>query len=182
VRIVYDKVHKKIAMIHGGDNFIAKLRTESFHKICRELGLAIPAEYVRQAQFHNPDASALATRELLALTDRPTCIMYPDDFSFCGGMTEIENAGLSIPNDISVVGFDGIYLSKVFRPKLTTIKQNTERLGSEAAKLLVEALNDTKDYTPRHILYGNTVRRRFGWTALIKRKFVRSSVFVNSPH
>ncbi|MEI3301344.1 MAG: substrate-binding domain-containing protein [Eubacterium sp.] len=66
------------------------------------------------------------TNELLTLSNRPTCIIYPDDFSCVGGLNEIESQGLSVPDDISVVGYDGQRISQVIEPRLTTYKQNTE--------------------------------------------------------
>src|SRR5665647_266697 len=115
--------------------------------------------------YHDPKSSAIATRELLDLPERPTCILYPDDFSFIGGMNEIERHGLSIPDDISVVGYDGIMLSQVLRPRLTTFRQEAEIMGTKAAKKLVEAIENPKLYiaqqvmVPGQLLEGGTVKQ-----------------------
>lgn len=155
VKHIYGKGHRKIALIHGEDTAVTRFRLAGFHKTCEELGLVIPDEYVRKATYHDPRASGLATRELLALKNLPTCIMYPDDFSFIGGMNELERHGLTVPKDISVTGYDGIYLSQVLRPKLTTLKQDSQRIGREAARLLVEAIRSPKTYIPhREVIPG----------------------------
>ena len=62
----------------------------------------------------------------------------------------MEELGLSVPEDISIAGYDGIVLSQVLRPKLTTIRQDTERLGAEAAKRLIALINKeiTNDSAP----------------------------------
>lgn len=165
VHYIYGKGHRKIAFIHGDDVTVTKYRLASFYKTCEELGISVPSEYVRAAHFHDPASCAAATGELLALRDRPTCIMYPDDFAYIGGMEEIEKHGLCIPDDISVVGFDGIYLSQIFRPRLTTVKQDTEKIGIEAAKLLVKAITSPKVYIPTHtiipaaLLEGDSVKQ-----------------------
>lgn len=163
---VYNKGHRKIAFITGQQSLtVTKYRLASFYKTCEELNLAIPDGYIKEATFHEPPTSAAATRELLSLPDRPTCILYPDDFGFIGGMNEIEASGLSIPDDISVAGYDGIYLSQVFRPRLTTIKQDTDQLGITAASLLVQAMKFPKGSIPQHvfipgaILEGETVKQ-----------------------
>ena len=164
VKYLYDCGHRRIAYIHGEDTSVTQKRLASFHKACKELGIDPPDEYIKPAIFHDPKASGLATRELLALPTRPTCIMYPDDFSFIGGMNEIERHGLEIPDDISVVGHDGIYLSQVLRPRLTTLKQNTEALGREAAAKLIEAIVSPKTFIPQqvivpgHIIEGKSVK------------------------
>ena len=149
---LHENGHRKIALIHGEETAVTKKRMASFYKTCEELGIEVPDSYVKAAQFHDPKASGLATRELLELSDRPSCIMYPDDFSFIGGMNEIEKQGLSIPEDISVTGYDGIYLSQVLRPKLTTWRQDTEALGKEAANKLVEAIVSPKTFIPQQVI------------------------------
>lgn len=158
IRYVYDKGHRRLAFITGQQSVaVTKYRLASFYKTCEELKLDVPDEYIKEATFHEPPASAAATRELLRLPNRPTCIFYPDDFAFIGGMNEIEASGLSIPEDISVVGYDGIYLSQVFRPKLTTLKQDTDKLGTTAAQMLVQAMKYPKAAIPQHVFIPGTV-------------------------
>ena len=149
---IYERGHRKIAYIHGEDTSVTQKRVASFYNTCAELGIDVPDEYVRSAIYHDPRSSALATRELLALPVRPSCIIYPDDFSFIGGMNEIERQGLCIPDDISVAGYDGIYLSQVLRPKLTTLKQDTKTLGAHAAAQLVKAIESPKLVIPQQIM------------------------------
>ena len=164
VRFVYGKGHRKIAFIHGERTSVTLKRLASFRKTCVELGLSIPEEYIEEASFHDPKSSGLATRRLLALKERPTCILYPDDFSFIGGMNELERQGIAIPGDMSVAGYDGILLSQVLRPRLTTYQQDTEAMGREAARELVEIIERPKEWIPRQItipgrlLEGDTVR------------------------
>lgn len=60
-----------------------------------------------------------------------------DDTALIGGRNVIIEMGLRIPRDISVAGYDGTRISQLLHPKLTTIRQNTELIGSEAAKRLI---------------------------------------------
>jgi LacI family transcriptional regulator len=165
VQYVYDNGHRKIAFIHGENTSVTQRRLSGFYRTCKKLGINIPENYIKAARYHDPKSSGLATRELLQLSDPPTCIMYPDDFSFIGGMNEIEKHGLRIPEDISVTGYDGIYLSQVLRPKLCTFKQDTEALGREAASNIIMAITDKKTYIPKQIwiegelLNGNSIKR-----------------------
>jgi LacI family transcriptional regulator len=164
VRYLFTHGHRKIAFIHGEDTAVTQKRLASFYKTCRELGITVPDEYIKSAIYHDPDSSAVATRALLSLSDRPTCIMYPDDFSFIGGMNEIEKFGLSIPDDVSVTGYDGILLSQVLRPRLTTWKQDTQELGREAAGRLIDMILSPKTFIPQQVVVpgelveGGTVR------------------------
>lgn len=164
VRFVYENGHRKIAFIHGEMTSVTQKRLASFRKTCAALGIAVPPEYVREAVYHDPRSSGLATRAILELNERPTCIFYPDDLSFLGGMSELEKHGLSIPGDVSVVGYDGIPLSQVLRPRLSTYRQAAERIGEEAAKALIDEIEHPDTWIPQQItvegelLKGDTVR------------------------
>lgn len=144
VRHVYAKGHRKLAMIHGELTSVTQYRLASFYKTCQELGLEIPDEYIRLGVYHDAKACARVTRELLSLEDHPTCIFFPDDFSYLGGYNVIVEAGLQVPQDISTVGYDGIYLAKMVAPQLTTYHQNTDALGRTAARLLINQIEHPK--------------------------------------
>ena len=163
VRFVYEKGHRKIAFIHGEITSVTQKRLASFRKVTSELGLRIPQEFIREARYHDPRSSGLATRALLELPERPTCILYPDDLSFLGGMSELEKHGLSVPKDMSVAGYDGIPLSQVLRPRLTTYRQGAAEMGKEAARLLVGQIERPETWIPEQVtvegelLTGDTV-------------------------
>lgn len=165
VKFVYSKGHRKLAFIHGEETSVTQRRIASFHKTCVDLGIKIPPEYVLTSGYHDPKGSGIATKKLLELRDRPTCIFYPDDFSFIGGMNALEQAGLSIPDDMSVVGYDGILLSQTLRPRLTTYQQDALFMGEEAARQLIENIEHPNSWLPKlisvpgKILEGDTVKQ-----------------------
>ena len=138
VRTAYAQGHRRIAFIHGERTAVTENRLAGFYKSCDELGLEVPDAYVREGIYHDAARCAQETKALLALPQRPTCIIFPDDFSAMGGYSAIQQAGLRIPQDISVMGYDGIYLSRVMSPKLVTYQQNTMMLGRTAADKLVQ--------------------------------------------
>ena len=158
VKYLYEMGHRRIAMIHGEDGDVTRMRLAGFYRACRDYGIEVPDEYVIAAKFQEPKDSGLATRQLLALKDRPTCILYPDDISYLGGMTEIERQGLSVPNDISCFGYDGIRLSGLLRPTLATYRQNAEEMGRRAAVELISAIEDSKYYVPQIITVNGNVQ------------------------
>ena len=151
VRYVYGKGHRRIAFIHGELTSVTQKRLASFKKTCMELGIQVPPEYILQGIYHDPKSSGLQTRALLALPEPPTCIFYPDDFSYIGGMNELERQGVQVPEQMSTVGYDGIHLSEVLRPRLTTYRQNAERMGAEAARLLIEEIEQPDTWLPQQI-------------------------------
>ena len=163
VRFVYSKGHRRIAFIHGEMTSVTQKRLASFRKTCADFGISVPPEYIRPAIYHDPRASGLATRALLELDRIPTCIFYPDDLSFLGGMSELERHGMIIPKDMSVVGYDGIPLSQVLRPRLSTYRQSAEQMGAQAARLLIEQIENPDVWIPQQVtvegrlLEGDTV-------------------------
>lgn len=146
VQHVYNKGHRRIAYIHGVNSAVAvtQRRLSSFYKTAEELGIKILDEYIKAAAYRDTKASGIATAELLELKERPTCIFYPDDFACYGGINVIKEHGLSIPDDISVVGFDGIRIARHIEPKLTTLKQDTTRLGRKAAEKVINLIEHPK--------------------------------------
>ena len=143
--------HRRIAFIHGEKTAVTENRLAGFYQACEELGLKVPEEYVRCGVYHDVDRCAEETRALLALPQRPTCIIFPDDFSALGGYNALTEAGLSIPEDISVMGYDGIYLSRVVKPPLVTYQQNTKSLGRLAADKLIELIEHPRVTLPEQI-------------------------------
>ena len=163
VEYVYSQGHRKIAVIFGEDNAVTRIRRSSFFNTCAKLGLDIPEEYICYGRYHSGEASALATRRLMALPDPPSCILYPDDFSFFGGKRELEAMGLSVPEDVSAAGYDGISVGKVV--SLTTVQQDTDAIGIAAANELARAVEEGRGYLPRtqlipcSLITGATVRK-----------------------
>lgn len=154
---VYEKGHRRIAYIHGDDTSVTRSRLACFYKKCEEFGIEIPAGYVRMAAYRDVNAAAAETEKLLALKERPTCIFYPDDYSSYGGMNVLRKQGISVPDDISVVGYDGISLAKLIEPKLTTLNQNTARIGKEAAEHLISLIEKPKSTLIEQIIVDGTL-------------------------
>ena len=151
VRTAYAQGHRRIAFIHGERTAVTENRLAGFYKSCDELGLEVPDAYVREGIYHDAARCAQETKALLALPQRPTCIIFPDDFSALGGYNAISEAGLSIPEDVSVMGYDGIYLSRVVKPQLVTYQQNTAALGRTAADKLIELIEHPRVTLPEQI-------------------------------
>ncbi|WMJ89376.1 LacI family DNA-binding transcriptional regulator [Anaerocolumna sp. MB42-C2] len=150
---VYECGHRKIAYIHGAGNAaVTKNRLHSFYKIAEEYGLDIPDEYIRESAYRDTVTTARLTNELLELSDPPTCILFPDDYAGLGGMNAIKARGLKIPKDISVAGYDGIRITKILEPQLTTINQDTIKLGQYAAEKLIDLIERPKTTFTEHII------------------------------
>lgn len=155
---VYDMGHRRIAFIHGEKTAVTQNRVASFYQFCAEKGIEVPPEYLVEARYHDSDLGREQTKALLKSRPRPTCILYPDDVSLLGGLAEIRGQGLRVPEDISIAGYDGISLSRLMQPQITTLRQNSEALGTRAAELLLKAIESPKTYIPEHIRITGTVQ------------------------
>lgn len=153
VTYVYEMGHRKIAYIHGNDSSsVTQARISSFFTTCSQLGIEVPDEYIKKADYRDTEGTYLRTMELLNLSDPPTCILYPDDFAGFGGINAIREKGLQIPEDISVAGYDGISIGRHIEPKLTTIRQDTEQIGKLAAENLIRLIEHPRSTIIRPIV------------------------------
>lgn len=149
---VLSRGHRKVAFIHGKSSSTTSERMAGYFRAMEEAGIEVPDEYIRDIHYLDDEEAYTTTMELLALADRPTCIMYPDDYSCIGGINAIRDMGLSIPDDISVTGYDGVPIAKMISPKITTYQQNMIEIGKTAADKVIEMIE-----RPRTAIKNNTV-------------------------
>ena len=95
-RHVLSMGHKKIAFVYGAEDTVSDIRLTTFLRTMNEAGLSVPDDYLVASPYHDPASTREATAQLLALADRPTCILMPDDYSALGGMDAIRAAGLRL--------------------------------------------------------------------------------------
>lgn len=163
IDFIYSKGHRDIAYIYGNNTAVTQNRVASYYRKLEEKGIDAPDSFARPSVYRDPEQAYEITKELLELKKRPTCIVYPDDYSCIGGLNAIKECGLRIPEDISVAGYDGVYISQILDPKLTTVKQDTSEIGHVAAEKLVELIENPrtslieKIVIPGRLLEGGSV-------------------------
>ena len=151
VRYAWEKGHRRIALIQGETGAVSRERLSGFYKICAELGIRVSGGFVRSGHFHDPESCFRIIRELMDGEEKPTCILCPDDYSCFGALWALRDAGIQVPGDISLIGFDGIRISQMVPPHLTTYRQNTGRIAEETIQLLTEAIEKPETHIPRQI-------------------------------
>jgi LacI family transcriptional regulator len=142
--------HRRIAFVGDvEDNPFAfassQRRLEGMRRTLGEAGVALPASYVRRGPFGRESALAL-TRELLALRRRPSAIFAASDVQAFGVLDAAARAGLAVPGDLSVIGFDDIELAAAIG--LTTVRQPLRESGRLGARLLLQALDGEETSSP----------------------------------
>ncbi len=164
VEYVYEMGHRKVAYVHGTKSAVTDVRLGSFSRTADELGLRVPECYLQDCIYNNPSSVYQATHRLLEMPDRPTCILVSDDYAALGALEAAADMGLKVPEDVSIAGYDGIGMMQLMRPRLTTIQQDSIRIGTEAAKRLVELIENPKTTLPEiavipcTLLEGETIK------------------------
>jgi len=146
---VYKRGHRRVAVIHDNSTVIANIRYQYLYEAFKARGLEVSPEECVFCTFNDVSGAAEATRQILQKGEPPTCIFYPDDITCLGGMNILRDCGYSIPRDISVVGFDGIQLSQIIHPRITTYRQDMETIGRNALHLLLHEIENPGTSLPR---------------------------------
>lgn len=137
VEYAYSMGHRKIAYIYGEASSVTSIRLKSYRDTLKSLNINVRDDYLLQGRYHDPVSTEKLSEQLMGLDDPPTCVILPDDFSAIGALSAFEKLGKCVPDDISVMGYDGIILSSFLNPKLTTFRQDPDRIGAEAASQLI---------------------------------------------
>ncbi|HHT08392.1 MAG: LacI family DNA-binding transcriptional regulator [Christensenellales bacterium] len=148
VRYAHEKGHTRIAFISGAPAGVTNKRYEGYEGMLKELGIPVREEYYKVSRYRDVKLTKELTAELLTLPEPPTCILMPDDYAGLGGLAAIREAGLRVPEDISVIGFDGLEYMAHISPRLTTVYQDVKRIGEAAAELLLKRIDNKEKDTP----------------------------------
>ncbi|SHN00298.1 LacI family DNA-binding transcriptional regulator [Gracilibacillus kekensis] len=134
--------HQKIAFL-GGESGISshELKYNAFQHAMKNNQLPLNPDWILAEGFEIASGEALAS-QLLTLKNRPTAIVCVNDFVAIGVIKTLEKFDLKVPEDISVVGFDDIYLAKDFPPGITSVSQNYDQLGRTAVDVLIKRINN----------------------------------------
>ena len=132
--------HKKIAHITGPIDHVedARERKRGFLNTMRSAGLEVPQHFVWEGNYY-PASGSEAAKRYLALSDRPTAVFAANDATALAFVKDLGLAGVSVPKDVSVVGFDDIENLAFFTPAITTMRQPRAELGRLAAQDLLSA-------------------------------------------
>lgn len=132
--------HRRIGFIGGrADLESARLREVGFRRAMDQARVAVDDSLVHVGDFRIDTAEG-AARDLLCRPDRPTAVFAANDLSAIATITAARGLGLTVPHDLSVIGFDNVPESALASPPLTTIMQPLQQMGAEALLLLVDLI------------------------------------------
>lgn len=138
--------HRQIAHISGGeDTFPGRQREQGYRVALEHQGLEVREDYIALGAFYSLEAGYGAMQKLLGLQERPTAVFASGDLLALGAVMAARDQGLSVPGDISVMGYDDIELAGYVTPALTTIHQDTSMLGTRAAEVLLSSIDGSRE-------------------------------------
>jgi LacI family transcriptional regulator len=134
------------------------IRADGYRHAMRALGLADEIDIV--STTYTQEGGYLGAQQLLARPDRPTAIFAGADIVAMGALDAIAEAGLSVPDDISVAGYDNTTFAAFGPISLTSVDQGGHQIGANAARLLVDRIGDRGRRTAQIKLSPTLVPRR----------------------
>jgi DNA-binding LacI/PurR family transcriptional regulator len=143
--------HNEIALMKGSD--VSPDSEDRWNAICEvaeELGIPVRPELIIQLQGDDstPQLGYPFAKELLARKRPFTALFAYNDISAIGSIRAFQDAGLRVPEDISVVGFDDIRIAVHNNPSLTTVRQPLQKMGEIAARTLLNRIEEHEDWVP----------------------------------
>jgi DNA-binding LacI/PurR family transcriptional regulator len=147
--------HRKIAFIKGQTfSSDTPARWKAIRQVCSILGISIDPELVVQLEGTAPGSEPgyLATQKLLHRGGRFTAIFSFNDASALGAIAALHEAGLHVPRDVSIVGFDDIPSAATVHPGLTTVRQPLYEMGRIAAENLLSLIRKESGPPPQHAI------------------------------
>lgn len=151
--------HERIAFIGGSkDLFVTRDREAGYMSAMEAAGLDVPHTYQIHTEFLRSGGRE-AVEELFALDIPPTGIVVSDDYMSLGVLSMLKKSGYRVPEDISLVSFNNVYLSEITSPALTTVDIQIYELGAQSAKALIEKTKDKNEPTKRIIIPHQIIQR-----------------------
>ena len=142
--------HRRIALVRGpARNYDARERLRGYRDGVRALALVQSKELELEGDFTD-GAGHRAGERALALAPRPTAIFATNDSMAIGVLSALREAGVDVPGDIAVVGFDDIPISRYMSPPLTSVHVAIAELGTRAIERLLHAIDTKNRHRRRH--------------------------------
>nr|WP_294493363.1 LacI family DNA-binding transcriptional regulator [uncultured Mediterraneibacter sp.] len=149
--------HRRIALIASDIEYTGMERMKGFDDALGDAGITVPDEY-RVRGRHSFELGYRGMRTLLCLPDPPTAVILGNYDTTLGGIMAVNESGCNCPNDISIIGFDDLLMSKVIRPKLWIVSQPMEEMSNRAVEMLLNRISGQAEGGPLRISFSAQIR------------------------
>lgn len=164
--------HRRVGFISGPMSLkSARLRRQAFLRGLRDFGMRLDNTLVVEGN-HRIDGGEGAMRELLGKRNAPTAVLTSNDLSAVGALRAVDAAGLNVPADISIIGFDDIALAAFTHPPLTTVRISLAELGRTAFDSLLRVISGESQHGEEY---------RVGTCLVVRESTGRASTVPSKP-
>jgi len=167
VHFLIDNGHERIAYLGGPkhDFSSGKKRLKGYRQALSEAGIAVPDSYIEQGEFSFQSGYDRMKRLYEENSILPTAVVAGSDLIAIGGIQFLTSVGVSVPDDISVIGFDDLDFATYFRPELSTVRIPYFEEGEKAARELIKLMSGEKvesatQYVPHKIIRRGTIKAK----------------------
>jgi DNA-binding LacI/PurR family transcriptional regulator len=151
--------HHQIAFIGGSLDLMVTIdRLSGYQHALKNAGIPLKKEYIIHEEFLR-EGGQEAVSELMALEQRPTSLVVVDDFMALGVLGTLDELGIKVPEEISIVSCNNVLLAELAKPPLTSMDINIFDLGYQASKSLIEMIENSSEPTKRIIISHQLVER-----------------------
>lgn len=152
--------HERISIVGGEADFeVTKARIEGYEKALATHGCESREEYIKYRRDGSYESTAIV-QELLELPEPPTALVVMDDFHALSVITSLKEAGVAVPEEMSIISFNNTIVSRLSSPALTTVDTNADQLGYYSAETLVEKLKKPDMLKRSLVIPTNIVERQ----------------------
>ena len=149
--------HRKIALVASDVEYTGVERKKGYEDALRTYGISIPEGY-RVSGRHSFELGYQGMKGLLAMEEAPTAVILSDYDTTLGGILALNESDMNCPEDISVIGFDDMLMSKVIRPKLWIVSQPMREMSEKAVQMLLARIGHLEAGGPVRVSFTASMR------------------------
>ena len=158
ITYLIDKGYRRIGTIAGPEGtWCGRVRKEGYVRALEARGISIEEELIVEADFFDGESAGQAMQRLLSLPEPPDAVFVASDLMAVKALNSALDLGLSVPEDLAIVGFNDIPLAVMTRPRLTTIRKDVDQISAAAIKLLLERINSEAQIRARQIVLDHKI-------------------------
>lgn len=148
-----EKGYQLIATIAGPSHtWPGRLRRDGYEKALQFHGLSLDERLICEAGAYTRNWGARCMEQLMRLPEPPTAVFAANDVLAAGALLFAQDTGLSVPEDVAIVGFDDTTEAVLVRPQLTTVHKDVHQLGKKAVEMLLERTNNSNILPARQVV------------------------------
>ena len=149
--------HRKIALVASDVEYTGVERKKGYEDALRTYGISVPEGY-RVSGRHSFELGYQGMKGLLAMEEAPTAVILSNYDTTLGGILALNESDMNCPEDISVIGFDDMLMSKVIRPKLWIVSQPMREMSEKAVQMLLARIGHLEAGGPVRVSFTASMR------------------------